>query len=832
MVNFRKETKGLMRRILLGVIFTLFIGFFVYWFKCQQEIDLVKSLHLGNYLPVQVLQKNTNNVVFAEQQQDLLHDSFDSWKSADNWGKLWMRDEGKVTLGYDSVGVNDSRCLLITSKSNSDWSYQHNSLIEVKKREIFSFEGLVKFQGKNANAILGVIVFGPDKQVLKWYYADERIVGTTEWQKISRRFMIPEGVKYIRFRLSGSGVGKAWFDDVQFNKEESQVKGIDALKPQYVLENSFLKYTLDIFSMSIVVFDKRSNKEWSSQVCGNDFLAQEVIEEKGKLNVRFISPEALNQYRVVINLSQDGTEINYEIEQEGVEEFNSLEFPPVFDIGKAQKLIVPLQEGLVLPPDTAANDLPYKLAYLGNLLSMSFISAVDGEAGWMEIFETPNDFEIIPEKKDDGRLRLINRWISEKNKFGYKRKIKFYFFDKGGYCAQAKRYREYAREKGLLKRLKEKNRKGNIEKLIGGVDVWYWEKDRFGFANELKKSGVEKVLFSTADERSTAKINTLDFLTSRYDIYQDVWPEIYHNVTSIHEGWPEDLVLDKKGDWVKGWVIKQGLKEYPGGVICSSRGLLRAKESISKELKTIPYSARLIDTVTASAWVECYNPKHPITRNEDIEYKMGILKISSEDAGLVTGSENGVDCAVSYADYFEGMMSPGIGRLPGSGRDVAAVKYINPTDNFLRYGVGEKYRLPLWQLVYGDCVVATWYWDDANNRIPEVWWRKDLSNILYGNMPLWAIRDYNHWKQYKKRFIESYNNVCPVFEKVGFLEMLSHRFVTEDRVVQETMFEGDIRVLVNFGEETFELDALKYSLPAHGFVVFEKDKVWKKGVCN
>ena len=51
------------------------------------------------------------------------------------------------------------------------------------------------------------------------------------------------------------------------------------------------------------------------------------------------------------------------------------------------------------------------------------------------------------------------------------------------------------------------------------------------------------------------------------------------------------------------------------------------------------------------------------------------------------------------------MMSPGIGRLPGfRPRCGHAVKYMSPTDDFLKYQIGMKYRIPLWGRFH-DCVV-------------------------------------------------------------------------------------------------------------------------------
>jgi len=245
----------------------------------------------------------------------------------------------------------------------------------------------------------------------------------------------------------------------------------------------------------------------------------------------------------------------------------------------------------------------------------------------------------------------------------------------------------------------------------------------------------------------------------------------------------------------------------------------------------MPYSARFIDATASTAWKECYNSEHPTTRSGDIKYKMALLDFVSKDMGLLTGSEDGVDVSVPYVDYFEGMMSVGKGRLPDSGRRVSTVEYMKPTEDFLKYQVGTDYRIPLWELVYHDAIVSTWYWGDSNNRIPEYWWKKDLFNILYGNMSLWAIRDWDHWKEYKDRFVKSYKNVSPVFEKVGYEEMLNHRFVTNDHLIQETTFSGDIRIVVNFGDANFNLEN-DYILPAHGFVVFEKEKVWKEGISN
>ncbi|MFH0926576.1 MAG: hypothetical protein V1872_13260 [bacterium] len=83
----------------------------------------------------------------------------------------------------------------------------------------FTFEGSVKTQG-NLKVNLSVISYNEKKEIINLTYAKEGVKDSTSWVRVNKRFTIPEGVKYIRFRLTGDGIGKAWFDDIVLKKEE------------------------------------------------------------------------------------------------------------------------------------------------------------------------------------------------------------------------------------------------------------------------------------------------------------------------------------------------------------------------------------------------------------------------------------------------------------------------------------------------------------------------------------------------------------------------------------------------------------------------------------
>jgi hypothetical protein len=174
----------------------------------------------------------------------------------------------------------------------------------------------------------------------------------------------------------------------------------------------------------------------------------------------------------------------------------------------------------------------------------------------------------------------------------------------------------------------------------------------------------------------------------------------------------------------------------------------------------------------------------------------------SREMKLVTGSETGIDWAVPALHYFEGMMSLGDYRLPDAGYDLWSAK--KPTEGFLRFQVGPYYRIPLFELVYHDCVASFPYWGDASNRLAEWWEVRDLFSALYGTGPLWIV-DHARWKRDREQFVRSYRRATEVAARTGLFEMLEHRFLTADHMVQYTGFADGTRVWVNFGNKDFRL---------------------------
>ena len=759
------------------------------------------------------------------------------------WGNLWTRtpDAGEAGLDRDNPRSGEA-CLRVTYRAGDDWSFGQAERLPAEPGDVYEISGWVRVREVTGAVAISVIPYDAEGKVITWFWGTLKTGGSHEWEELRRRFVVPANGAALTFRLTGSGPGTAWFDDLSLRKVGSLRmlrQGFDETTTKS-LGNESVTATITPATGAFSLADKRTGQAYRPIEAPTDFVGVSLEEGERWLTVAGwreetgqpvtlrwevgslpggpgpspgVAPSPLGGSGEGAPAGQERPslpEVILTITGEG--EFGSdWAFPPAFATAAGQWLVVPLNEG-ILYPVTDEKVKPLTLVgYSGHGLSMAWFGVTLGGAvtakpeeaspGLMALVETPDDMALRIDRLGGNLLVEQPVWQGKKGRWFYPRRLRYVLVDGGGYVAQAKRYREYARSAGLLVTLRDKAaRNPNVERLIGAVNVWTWEEDKSARIERLKALGIDKVLFSNA--RTAGEIdlaNRSGYLSSRYDNYQDVYPP-GRPASANHEGWPQDLVLDARGDWVRGWEIRSKQGNFPGGIVCSPRALERARQHIAEELRQKPYLARFLDTTTASAFRECYNPDHPVTRTEDKEYRMELLGFVSRELNLVTGSETGIDCAVPYVHYFEGMLSLGPYRIADAGRNMMEVA--EPTDDVRTFQVGPSYRAPLWELVYHDCVVSTWYWGDYNNKMPAVWERRDLWNLLYATPPMWLF-DEKTWAENEQRFLLSYRTISPVLRQVGSAEMLGHEFLTADHTVQRTRFADGTAVTVNFGDRPY-----------------------------
>jgi hypothetical protein len=741
------------------------------------------------------------------------------------WQPFWTRTPGTGAMTLDaSVPHTGAFALKVVHMGALDWSVAQNVPIPVSPGDVIRFGAWVKSQSTDS-AEIALVTRSADGMVLDWGNGATETGGTHDWQRFTRACVVPPGCATVQFRFIGTGAATAWLDDAFLTRDGSLHAQQSHAAPLH-LSSPLLNVTvspLGLFSVQ----DRRDGRWWRQEAVD----ANVVVTRTRRLSshsLRMALWDVPDDLHLTATVSLDATapELTLTLAGKGPVTV-PVAYPQPFVTKSGTGLVVPLNEGILYPVDDATVSPMSLVTYGGHGICMPWYGVTNSHsgAGVMTLIETPNDAHIDIARQTNGPLYIAPFWEESQGAFAYARQLKYVFFSKGGYVAQAKRYRRYAQATGLFKTLAQKRRENpNVDRLIGAVDVWNWDMNKVALCREMQSLGMTHVLWSSSGSPSEeTQINALGFLTSRYDIYQDVWPPDAPN-TLHHEGWPQDLVWLPDGDWMHGWAdIEKHPDEtqtvYQGGVINSERGLARAEQEIPPDLKTTPYLCRFLDTTTASPFREDYNPSHTLTRTQDRRYKMDLLKFCSQQMHLVVGSETGIDPAVPYVDYFEGMMSLGPYRLPDAGYDMMG--YRTPTPDFLKFQVGPEYRIPLWELVYHDCVVADWYWGDSTNKAPEVWPTRDLYNILYGTPPLFMF-DRTIWEQERVHFAQTYKNVCPLVRRLGYTEMLSHEFLSPDHAIQRTQWSDGTEIVVNFG-------ALDYRLPGGQTVKAMGWLIGKKG---
>lgn len=303
----------------------------------------------------------------------------------------------------------------------------------------------------------------------------------------------------------------------------------------YTIENSCLSAVYQEADRQLIITDKRISKVWKQQpfpACMELLDIRRTQEENGLLftfggEMAFTMSLTLNQ----------AAELLYVIHAAPDSPMEELAFPPAISAPDAGHYILETDsEGLLLP----VNDNGYPLGQepvfrCSGGPAMPWLGMVDPqlEAGYMSIYETPFDADILLEKAD-GMLQFSTVWQSSLGKFSYDRKIRTIFFDRGGYVAQCKRYRAYAWEKNKVTTLCDRlKRFPAMEKMLGAVHIYVWDDARQKeFLEELKESGIDRALIlwnpnhlPYPEKDFTAAAKELGYGVGGQELFTDIHPD-------------------------------------------------------------------------------------------------------------------------------------------------------------------------------------------------------------------------------------------------------------------------------------------------------------------
>ncbi len=738
------------------------------------------------------------------------------WTTNVGWTGVWSREPGAARC------ILDSSSTVVIHTGLLDWALEPQVSVPAPPGHVVEISAPASHSG-TGDVGLAFAVRGEDGKIREWTRS-YRSTGGRATSVVLRTRTVVESGEHLVARVIGHGPGTARVGTLQVRVMENLT-----LQLPEQLELSSKDWTLQFQPRTAIVSlkDHRNGRVWTT--LPTRMSDWHVVSARARTN----------RLEWVVQRVEDDLEVRVSVEQvpgaphellwrldevapsgPGLDPTalawtTPIMVPSPWESPPGSEIILPLNEGIGFPvkdPNCPPMELAAFQGHGG--ICMAFWGLVVGESGIMALLETPDDAGVRTLRTPSGTLVIGPQWYPQWRRWGYQRRMRWILFDQGGYVAMCRRYRQHARAMGQFVTLREKARRNpNVHRLAGAANVWFMDHrhDPVAMARELRQSGWERVLWSRGGSSNVvAEINQLGFLTSRYDIYQDCMdPAQFPNLKGRHpdwtsEAWPTGIVRRADGNWERGWRVeaKDG-SMIPCGVLCDRLAPDWARRRIRADLAEHPYRARFIDTTTASPWRECYDPAHPMTRSESRKFRMELLAVVSQEFNLVCGSETGHDAAVPFVHYFEGMLSLAPFRVPDAGRNIMQ-KWTNVPDPVARFQLGPRYRLPLWELVYHDCVVAQWYWGDYNNKLPALWRHRDLWNALYGTPPMYMF-DRAEWERDRDRFCQSYRTATPVAARTMWVPMVHHARLTPDGTIQQSEFENGTVVVVNFGATPFTL---------------------------
>jgi hypothetical protein len=242
-----------------------------------------------------------------------------------------------------------------------------------------------------------------------------------------------------------------------------------------------------------------------------------------------------------------------------------------------------------------------------------------------------------------------------------------------------------------------------------------------------------------------------------------------------------------------------------------------------------------IDTTYAVGPRECFDPNHPIGRNEDIAWKIRLSDYARDVFGIF-GSECGREWALPHSDFFEGLVG------------VSGNYYHQLKPEELGAGV-----IPFFEMVYHDCQICYGKYGYRAESAAETVAHHILCArpLYYHSFPdhlYWQTkpaerrgesmagpdrasytRNDNGWAQGMHPtdvFVKNTHEVLgPLHELTAYSRLSAFEYLTEDRNVRRATYgEGSqaVKVTVNFGPTPAEINSEtggRTVLPSWGFLV-------------
>ena len=382
-------------------------------------------------------------------------------------------------------------------------------------------------------------------------------------------------------------------------------------------------------------------------------------------------------------------------------------------------------------------------------------------------------------------------------------------------------YRQVLKSRGQFKTFADKA-VPRLGRLFGAPQAYVWGDGRdLAFLDDLQALGIERIVLSydqnpnalihLAGPAWLARADTLGYLAGPYDVFDNAQPDAGDDEPYVHWGkdlYPSGCVHDAKGQVVAGFMGR--------GCEMSSEAQVRHPDAPSPASRYAGHVADgatevFLDVDAFGEFYDDYSPDHPMTQAQDRANRLARMRLAIDTYHLVLGSENVTAWASGVVHYSHGTAEAHAGALWPIQNDRARfggwwpkdrppifLKPFQPTPAEARLLFGPADRLPLFEAVFHDSVVAADRWEVGLMKVAGMERSRFARSLLYGTPTMWnldrtELARVGPWlKAAQDDFRTAHGWGTPV-ALTGF------RWLSDDHLVQQATY-ADGRVLIaNFG---------------------------------
>ncbi len=314
------------------------------------------------------------------------------------------------------------------------------------------------------------------------------------------------------------------------------------------------------------------------------------------------------------------------------------------------------------------------------------------------------------------------------------------------------------------------------------------------------------------------KAKDLGYLIATYDSYHS----IHHpEEPDTWETAQFDLQLYETGAVVRADGTKKRGFKRKGYILSPIAAMPYVKKRVTGIMKTLPepFNSWFIDCDAYGELYDDYSELHPATQQDDMNARLDRMAWIRDSHGLVVGSERGAAYAAPVIHFAHGMMTPVLGWgdpdlrkdkkskyylggwWPPDGPAVF-VKQVPLKEKYRTFYFDPRFRLPLYQTVFHDSVVATHHWGYGSLKFKDQTDTVELLELLYNVPPLYHM-NLQEFEKHKKRMKAHYDFFSPLHRELALLPLTDFSWLTADRMVQRTVFGDRVEMVANFAEEDF-----------------------------